>query len=513
MHNICTALIRAQMGHGASTNVKKLTINQAGQGINDRPPSGKKKNRARNSEEPARAGERPGESLPTNLGWTRSNSDGCIVENLNTSKTKAELLEQQVDEYKELFHHAEQKAETAEAQAKLLEQQMAEVEGANFDLLDRVSGLEQQIEEMKDQTSPEAEREYSETVDDQNQTIEKHEQQIRSLVEDLAKMRIKLKKRLRSAQTELAEARQEAGLKMYSLKDEIGKLQEENAKLVERLDRAHAVSGAQSRQNSAAAARNHIIVETPKEAAEDDEEEWEDGRTKVILELSSQLSAQDQRICELEEAIKEKDKMISALQRKGSARPPSGSRGKSESAGRRTVVESVDGENEASSSRRERQSSASSSKGRESHRSSSGSARERTGSSGKHRSIPDELTCNDDEGLSSSSQGTRTVRSAGSSSSGKVRQQSASSLDSAISDHSDSGSTKVSSAGSSRQRRRIRKQLSREVSTENTDSLAASSKHYSDVRVEGRDSGIGVANDKSKYSELDQMMEDIIGNS
>ena len=46
---------------------------------------------------------------------------------------------------------------------------MAEVEGANFDLLDRVSGLEQQIEEMKDQTSPEAEREYSETVDEQNQ--------------------------------------------------------------------------------------------------------------------------------------------------------------------------------------------------------------------------------------------------------------------------------------------------------------------------------------------------------
>ena len=73
MHNICTALIRAQMGHGASTNVKKLTINQAGQDINDdRPPSGKKKSRARarNSEEHARAGsaERPGKSSPTNLG-------------------------------------------------------------------------------------------------------------------------------------------------------------------------------------------------------------------------------------------------------------------------------------------------------------------------------------------------------------------------------------------------------------------------------------------------------------
>ena len=282
----------------------------------------------------------------------------------------------------------------------------------------------------------------------------------------------------------------------------------------ERLDRTHSISSAQSRQSGPATTNSRITKEMPKEEAEE-ELEWEDGRTKVILELSSQLNAQDQRICELEEVIKDKDRMISGLQERGNARPPSGSQRKqissrSTSAGKRIdsfQVDSCDGEND------QQRSSSASSKSREGHRTSSGGRRT---SSGKHRQVPDDLTNNCDNGDDIvTDRRMRTVGSADSTSSSKVRQLSAHSVDSAISDHSDPGSRKVSSAGSSRQRRRLKNQLSRQSSAGEREPEIGSSKVHPDARIEGKDSGIGVAADvKSKYSDkLDQTMEEIFGNS
>ncbi|XP_022110270.1 centrosomal protein CEP57L1-like [Acanthaster planci] len=489
------------MGHGASTNVKKLTITQS----NRRSLSSDRLQhvQAAGTEEGARA------PSPAKLGWTRSSSDGCIVENLNTSKTKVELLELQVEEFKELFHYAEEKANEAHARAQTLEQQMAEVEGANFELLDRVSELEQQLEASKDQTSPEAEQEFSRMLLERDQTIEKQVQQIKSLEEDLAKMRTKLRKKLRSAQTELAEAKQEAGLKVYSLKDQLAVLQEENAKLSERLERAHAISSAQSRQNSAATATcdDRIPRDMPTE------EEWEDGRTKVILELSSQLSSQEQRIVELEETVREREETIQALQvqLRSTPRPPSGTRTKQSLAARSLSVEKQpeqlddlskqwtagnDGKRQLSI-RQQRTSSSSSSKGREGRRSSS---------TGRHPSSGKEQVM----GGANDNLRNHELAAGGK----KVRQHSANSVDSAISDRSDSSSTKASSASSSRERRRRRNQLSRQSSADERE-LQTRSRAPSDVQVEGRDSGIGVTSEgKSKYSDdVEQMMDDIVGNS
>ncbi|XP_038070999.1 periplakin-like [Patiria miniata] len=485
------------MGHGASTNVKKLTISQSAHG------SPRKSNGEAGAADEERA------PSPAKLGWTRSSSDGCIVENLNTSKTKVELLEQQLEEFKELFRHADVKAEEAHARAVTLEQQMAEVEGTNFELLDRVSELEQQLEESKDQTSPDAEREFSQMLLEKDQIVEKQEQQIKSLEEDLAKMRIKLKKRLRAAQTKLAEAKQEAGLKVYSLKDQLTSLQEENAKLTERLDRAHQVSSARSRQCGAVPATpiDRITEDTPTE----DDGDWEDGRTKVILEISSQLSAQEQRISELEEAVREREQTIQTLraQLKAHPRPPSGSQKnqsaafRSRSAEKRSELPVGDSSKETasdedgchqSSVRRQRTSSSSR---REGHRSSSSGRRE-TSQEQRPTDKP-----------SNGSYSNREIRNVSSASSGRLRQQSANSLDSAISDRSDSSSAKASSAGSSRERRRLRNQRVRQSSADERTTA------QSEIQLHDRDSGIGITSDAKLKDDddLEQMMEDIVGNS
>ncbi|XP_041465569.1 nucleoprotein TPR-like [Lytechinus variegatus] len=254
------------MGHGASTNVKKVAL------IKDQGP------------------EDSDESRPV---WTRSNSDGCIVENLNSSKTKVDLLDQQVSEYKELFRTSELKLEETVDRANTLEKQLAEVEGVNFELTDTVSDLQQQLESLQANSGSEVNRQLEEELTTSIQQVEKLEMHVKLLEEQMASMRSKFRKKLRAANTEVTESKQDASLKLYSLKDQIKQLEEENLKLTERLDLAN------SRPSKTELSSNQTG--------------GDDSRMMVILELSNQVSAQEDQIIQLQEQLQEKDKTIKEL--------------------------------------------------------------------------------------------------------------------------------------------------------------------------------------------------------
>ncbi|XP_077988916.1 uncharacterized protein LOC144443331 [Glandiceps talaboti] len=240
----------------------------------------------------------------------RSNSDGCIVDSLSSSKSKVDMLRQQLQECEEMLKDAEERA----GKAKLIEQQMAEVEGNNFELTDRVAALEHELEILKREKEELDDEDFSETLNAKDQYIEKLEKEAEDTQIEIKKLRLRMKKRMKSVQTELAEAKQESALKTYSFKQEISRLEEENSKLTQHLDRASSAS--KSRQ---------ALSEKKKIQEEDSEPEWEDSRTKLILELSNQVSIQDEKISELENDIATKEKLIQELQ-KLQPRPPSGTR-------------------------------------------------------------------------------------------------------------------------------------------------------------------------------------------
>lgn len=278
------------MGHGASTNVKKVTIHN--EGI-------------------------PGVVEPANR-TQRSSSDGCIVETLNSSKTKADLLELQRDEYKALLETTNSVLEESEEKANLLEQQLSEVEGTNFEYGDRIADLEQRLKgfETEREAKPldEAEEHIShldEQLKDKDEAIKKLEEQIPTLEADMKKLRTKSKKKLKAIQTELAETRQESALKVYSLKDEMKRLEEENTRLIVRLDRA--CSASKSRQGPARVPSKTSSNQPPENNDDDALDGWEDGRTKLIVELSNQMSAQEELVSDLQKQLADKEATIQDL--------------------------------------------------------------------------------------------------------------------------------------------------------------------------------------------------------
>ncbi|XP_002733727.1 uncharacterized protein LOC100371255 [Saccoglossus kowalevskii] len=273
------------MGNGASSNVKSIKLKQNRRSLQDL----------------------------HEVRERRSNSDGYIVDNLNSSKSKVDMLQLQLKECQQLLSETEERAEKAEEKAKTVEEQMAEVEGENFELIDKVAALGDEIEVLRRDANQD---DFTGTVMAKDQSIEKLEKENKDLQVDLKKLRLKAKKRIKSIQTELAETKQESSLKIYSLKQDISRIEEENAKLTQRLDRA--CSASKSRQFSS--------------EKKDDEPEWEDSRTKLILELSNQVSTLDDKINQLEDELEAKEKIIQELQ-KLHLRPPSGTRKGSSSKG------------------------------------------------------------------------------------------------------------------------------------------------------------------------------------
>ncbi|XP_072050642.1 uncharacterized protein [Amphiura filiformis] len=503
------------MGHGASTrtNVKNISI-QNGVVVSKAVP----------------VTAVTAESCKT----PRSSSDGCIVETLNSSKCKADLLEIQVDEYKELLRLKECKQVETHEKAILLEAQLAEVEGKNFELTDRVSDLEQQLEALQTNDGQSNQGgEYDEIahldqqLESKEQTIMKLEEQVKALEADIKKMRSKFKKRLKAAQMETAEVRQESALKVYSLKDEIKKLEEESTKLIARLDRAS--SATRSRQGSAG------IPNVKVQQEEDDKlEQWEDGRTKLIVELSNQVSAQEETISDLQKQLDETEAALKELKTPSgrTSRPASGkSRNSSAKSGRTQNQKSYWGYSGDDPSMTDQPVNdlkwSPKSPDDDDDVLDRLSSRDygRKSSAGSQRGVIDDQEMND---ISSSKPNQRLSLRGGSGSKKSSRNSSAVSYDSVISENNGDPRSRTSSAdvkskksstGSSRQRRRLQAAVadSSRYSPQRTDSAFSDSSAISRTK-NGKDSGIDIhaASCHSDFpldesDDVDTLMNEIVG--
>ncbi|XP_078608597.1 uncharacterized protein LOC144880342 [Branchiostoma floridae x Branchiostoma japonicum] len=213
-------------------------------------------------------------------------------------------LEDDLATERETLAMMEARALEAEERVKTLQIQMAEVEGANLELLDKVVSLEQQVEMTAAEQDSKPEQDFSKTLRAKDLYIQKLEKETSAVTQEISKMREKYKKKMKSVMTQLAEAKQESALTVYSLKDEVTKLGDENSKLIAQLDKCNFL-------------KDYNSPDTPTEGSTS---EYDGGRTNLILELSAQVSAQADKISELEAKLAEKDRVIRELQKLNSSK-------------------------------------------------------------------------------------------------------------------------------------------------------------------------------------------------
>ncbi|KAM4861896.1 coiled-coil domain-containing protein 192 [Thomomys bottae] len=175
----------------------------------------------------------------------------------------------------------------AEEKARALTEQLAVSEETKSKLLDQVSWLEKQLEVIN---RKEAQGEpYEEMILVKDQCIEKLQAEVKASQEQLRAHKLKHKKKVEKLQTDLATAKQEAAFTVLELKEKIkslcdGKPAPREDKLPEELCEGL----------------------PPIEAG--------DRKISLIMELSTQLSLQTEKISQLEEVLEEKEKKIQELE-------------------------------------------------------------------------------------------------------------------------------------------------------------------------------------------------------
>lgn len=255
------------MGHGASASVKKSRVQ-----LDDLPENG--------------------EILWAN----RSNSDGCIVETLNSSKTKVELLEQQVDEYRDLLQSAEEELEKVQQEAEKYKNQLVVAESAKLDLTDRIEELEDQLNSLQSQIDSDSTQELSRALHEKDQEIETLHVNLEKLSGDISTVKTKYRERLKSMKSALVETKQEQSMKIYQMKEEIKALEDENSKLL---------GSCRCKSVASADLQDSIPSDTEEQTSND-----VDPRNNLIVELSNQVNQQEVLIEELKEQLRQKDELL-----------------------------------------------------------------------------------------------------------------------------------------------------------------------------------------------------------
>ncbi|XP_045140984.1 coiled-coil domain-containing protein 192 [Echinops telfairi] len=175
----------------------------------------------------------------------------------------------------------------AEEKAKALSEQLVASEGTKSKLLEHVSQLEEKLE-ASDHTAGSGEP-YEKIVLAKNQYIEKLQAEVKASQEQLMAYKLKHKKNVKKLQTDLAMAKQEAALTALELKEKIKALCE--GKPAPRED------------NSLEESRGGL---PPVEEG--------DRKLGLIMELSTQVSLQTEKITQLEEVLEEKERKIQQLE-------------------------------------------------------------------------------------------------------------------------------------------------------------------------------------------------------
>ncbi|CAI9170149.1 unnamed protein product [Rangifer tarandus platyrhynchus] len=174
----------------------------------------------------------------------------------------------------------------AEEKAKVLSEQLAVSEGTKSKLLEHVSWLEKKLEALdcrEDRGEP-----YKKMVLAKDQCIEKLQAEVKASQEQLTAHKLKHKRKLKKLQTDLATTKQEAAITVLELNEKIKTLCEgkpaprEDSSLEESCGGLPPVEG--------------------------------DRKISLIMELSTQVSLQTEKIAQLEEVLEEKERKIQQLE-------------------------------------------------------------------------------------------------------------------------------------------------------------------------------------------------------
>nr|XP_044989319.1 coiled-coil domain-containing protein 192 [Jaculus jaculus] len=172
-----------------------------------------------------------------------------------------------------------------EEKARILSEQLEASEEARSKLLKQVSWLEENLMAMN-HTKEEL---FENLVAERDKCIEKLQAEVKAAQEQLMAYKLKYKKTMKKLQTDLATAKQEAAITVLELNQKI-KMLCEGQPVPREYSSLEACSGGLP----------------PVEEG--------DRKISLIMELSTQLSLQTERITQLEEVLEEKDRKIQQLE-------------------------------------------------------------------------------------------------------------------------------------------------------------------------------------------------------
>ncbi|XP_045421850.1 coiled-coil domain-containing protein 192 [Lemur catta] len=177
--------------------------------------------------------------------------------------------------------------EEAEEKARALSEQLAVSEGTKSKLLKQVSLLEEKLEAA---IHKEASKEpYEKMVLVKDQCIEKLQAEVKASQEQLTAHKLKHQKTVKRLQTDLVTAKQEAAFTVLELNEKIRTLWE----------------------GKPAPREGNLMEEFPGGLPPVEEGER---KISLIMELSTQVSLQTEKIAQLEEVLEEKERKIQQLE-------------------------------------------------------------------------------------------------------------------------------------------------------------------------------------------------------
>nr|KAF6440003.1 coiled-coil domain containing 192 [Rousettus aegyptiacus] len=182
----------------------------------------------------------------------------------------------------------------AEEKAKTLSEQLSASEGTKSKLLEQVSWLQEKLEAL-DHKEDSGDL-YKKMVLAKDQCIEKLQAEVKASQEQLTAHKLKHKRKLKKLQTDLATAKQEAAITVLELNEKIKTLFE----------------GTPAPREGSSAEESCGNLRTVEEG---------DRKFSLIMELSTQVSLQTEKITQLEEVLEEKEKRIQQLEAKQGAFP------------------------------------------------------------------------------------------------------------------------------------------------------------------------------------------------
>ncbi|XP_048451232.1 coiled-coil domain-containing protein 192-like isoform X2 [Rhincodon typus] len=190
----------------------------------------------------------------------------------------------------------ESELQEAKEKVRTLEKELAELEGCKLQLSDQVMWLEEQLEIMRNKLK--SANFYEEMIYAKEKYIQKLEAENKCVQEQLMQSKQKHKKIMKKLQIQLAQVKQDAAINMMEAKDRIQTLENENQFAREqRFNNKHFKEGISSDG-----------IEYPELSS------GGENRVRLVLELSSQLSQQQEKICLLEKTLKEKEARLSGLE-------------------------------------------------------------------------------------------------------------------------------------------------------------------------------------------------------